>query len=419
MADTFRVDGGIYTSPEVFEQEMDRIFGRTWVYLAHESELPGPGDYVTSYLGRLPVIVSRDQQGAVRVFFNRCRHRGAALVRHAAGNTRYFTCKYHGWSYAGDGRLAAVPMATDGAYPAEMDRSGLGLLGPPRVERYRGLVFACLDPQVEPLTDWLGDARPFIDWQFDRSITGEIDLCHGAHRSQYQGNWKFLAENSVDGYHANYVHDSFWQLLANFGNQGGVHGSYDETSRKDIIRRREGGWTQSFRNGHGMLAVPMGDDALRKLCEGPHADYLRRLEQARGPGSLARLMTNYYVVLFPNVALILDQIRTWRPVGADCTQVTMQPYSLVGAPLEWNRERLAGYQRFFGPSGFGSPDDVEIFGINQQGLAAQPVRWLELQRGLPRERAEGASRIGGATDETPQRGFHRQWQRMMGDAHVG
>ena len=102
-----RVHGSVYTSQDVFDTEMDRIYGQGWVFVAHESEVPEPGDYVTRRVGRQPVIVSRARDGSVYVLSNRCAHRGNRICNLDQGNASSFRCPYHGWTYAGDGRLVA------------------------------------------------------------------------------------------------------------------------------------------------------------------------------------------------------------------------------------------------------------------------------------------------------------------------
>ena len=95
---------------EVFDREMERIFTDGWVFVAHESELPQPGDYLTRRIGRQSVIVSRAKDGSLHVLSNRCTHRGNRICNAEAGNASSFRCPYHGWTFANDGRLAAVPM---------------------------------------------------------------------------------------------------------------------------------------------------------------------------------------------------------------------------------------------------------------------------------------------------------------------
>ncbi len=107
LAKADRVHRRIYLDEDVFEQEMERIFSRTWIYVGHESEVAHPGDYKTTFLGRQPVIVSRDEAGTIHVLLNRCTHRAATVCQAASGNSNFFRCEYHGWMFRNNGELIA------------------------------------------------------------------------------------------------------------------------------------------------------------------------------------------------------------------------------------------------------------------------------------------------------------------------
>lgn len=414
-AGEFRVDGSIYTSPRIFQEEMDRVFGKTWVFVAHDSEIPAPGDFKTAYIGARPVIVSRDKEGRIHVLLNRCRHRAAAVSRDLSGNTTHFTCKYHGWSYRSDGSLMTMAMHR-GGYPDDIDKSAMGLMPAARVDSYRGLIFASMAAEGPTLREHLGPALPYIDRQFDCSPTGKIAVRRGAHRTVYRGNWKFQAENSTDGYHGNFVHQSFWKLMSRFGNEGGQHGNYVELDIAKIFQRREQGRTVGFRGGHGLLQYPAPETGIASLRTGPHADYARAMEASYTPARLDEIMPQHNLWIFPNLGILLDQIRVVQPLAPDLTEVDLYFYDLDGVSDAYNQARFDGYERFFGPASFGSPDDVEMFAINQTGLGAGEVKWLELGRGLGRQQPDGDDGLAGhPSDETPQRAFHRQWAAMMSE----
>lgn len=410
---TFRVHTRNYTDPAIFRLEMERIFARTWVYVGHESEIAEPGSYKTTYIGLQPVIVTRAEDGAVNVMFNRCRHRASVVCREPKGTANFFRCPYHGWVYSNDGRLKGVSYAR-GAYDDGWDRPW-GLEKPARVEIYRGLIFANVAEEGLSLEAHLGKAKEWIDRQFNLSPVGEIDLRYDPHILDYHGNWKFIVENTVDGYHGNFVHDSFWAVQEKFGTASGQHGSYVEGSLDEIIKSRSRTFTIGCTQGHGLARQPYPEGAVENLFGTPYAEYYRSLDATYGREEMLRMLSNTFTMIFPSVAILHSQIRVMRPVSADVTEVTVYPFALKGAPDELNTRRLHGHERFYGPAGFGMPDDVEMFALNQQGLAASSVDWLILERGFSREQPVGddGDLTSDHTDETPQRAIHRAWKRLM------
>ena len=117
----------IYIEPEIYQMELERIFARCWLYLGHETQIPNPGDFMTTHMGEDPVLVVRNNAGKVGAFLNICPHRGNRLCRADVGNAKSFTCAYHGWAFNNDGTLAGVPNLRD-AYFDELDQERLGLV---------------------------------------------------------------------------------------------------------------------------------------------------------------------------------------------------------------------------------------------------------------------------------------------------
>ena len=182
-----RVHRSVYTDTDIFEAEMSKVFGGTWVYLAHESQVPEPNDFLASRLGLRPLIITRDSDGALHALFNRCAHRASTVCQDECGSARRFQCTYHGWTYSNRGDLVNVPFP-DG-YPADFHTEHHGLAQIPRLGTYRGLIFGTLNLDAPSLADWLGPAGPLIDGFVDRSPAGRIEV-RNCQRMIYRGNWK-------------------------------------------------------------------------------------------------------------------------------------------------------------------------------------------------------------------------------------
>lgn len=401
----FRVHSSVHTCPEIFELELQRIFYRTWVYVGHESEVPKPGDYRTTVIGRQPVILSRDEDGRLHVVLNRCMHRGAVVCRSERGHSNHFRCPYHNWVYRNDGTL--VGMAQPSGYSDDFDRSELSLVRVPRVKAYRGLVFACMDPDVVPLAERLGRLTWYIDQWCDRSPSGRIGVTSAVHRYSYPGNWKFQLENGVDGYHGNYVHDSFLRILDRSGDR----------RRSEVVGARNGvgsrNHAKALPHGDGMLERAGG--MLGTFDYRSHPAYVEQVRQAHGADRVEDVLTQRNILIFPNVYLFESHIRVVRPVSPRETIVDNFPTVLEGAAAGVNEARLSEHERFFGPASFGATDDIEIFILNQTGVLAEGAQWLDFSRGLHRESVnEHGEVLGHSTDEVPQRSMYREWARLMG-----
>lgn len=251
-----RVSRRLYLDAEIFELEMRRIFGRAWLYLAHESQLPKEGDYVTAWMGRQPVIVVRDREGELHVLHNRCPHRGVMVLTEERGNVgNTIRCGYHGWTFRTNGELILAPMRDAYAGRYDMNDHAFGLARVPRVGSYRGFVFASLAPKHDSLPElpaFLGEARRCIDLLVDRAPEGSVAVSAGVHKYIVRGNWKTQIENLNDNYHAPFSHacttdDAQRQFRRRYGDDSGAHlDTRDQGSKWDSVAAVALDWGLSY-----------------------------------------------------------------------------------------------------------------------------------------------------------------------------
>jgi phenylpropionate dioxygenase-like ring-hydroxylating dioxygenase large terminal subunit len=403
-----RAHSAIYTSPEIFEEEMEKVFHRWWLYVGHDSEVPHPGDYKLTSMGRQSVIMCRDEDGQVRLFMNRCRHRGNAVCQYERGNSSFFRCWYHGWTYSNKGELVGLPFP--GRYDDSFRKEEYGLSAVPRVGSYRGFVFGSLSPTGVSLDEYLGHARAMIDAFVDVSPVGRIQVRAGVHKGRYGGNWKFVG---MDGYHPQFTHKAVGDLRRRSG---------ADVPRVDVFGEDSPCLTWDLGHGHVRLDLwPLTRSMVHHTVErlGQTAwgrAYLDAMEARHGrDGAHEKIaLADPHLGIWPNLQLIGVQIRVIRPLAADDTEVLMYPALLEGVPPEINEMRLRQHEWFYGPAGFGSPDDYEMFERNQVGLQAEVDPWLLLSRGLHEERRNpDGTIVGQITDEVTQRGQLREWKRVM------
>lgn len=401
-----RVHGSLYRDPAIFEAEMDKIFASTWVWVAHASEIPEPGSFKTTFVGRQPVIVNRDREGRVNVLLNRCRHRAATVCEGRSGKANSYVCPYHGWSYSLDGSLRGVPYPE--GYDPGFDKSQFPLVAL-RVEEYAGLIFASLKPDIEPLADYLGEARAWIDL-FMKQGAGFGVKTAGEHKFRFPGNWKIQLENTTDAYHFPLVHKSFLTSLD------------DETGELfDVLS--QGGFVRDLGHGHSVMVMipdlvdleenldaPIPDrfaDLAAELAKDHPDEVVRRVVRAVGG-------TGFNLNLFPNLACSMAFFRVLRPVSVDETEISHVAINMDGGPAAGNRARLRLHEHFQGPMGFGSPDDAEAWARVQRGSAAGADVWVMLNRGLGADGVDNQGQgQGDVSAETGMRAAYQMWKRMM------
>ncbi|MER6910370.1 benzoate 1,2-dioxygenase large subunit [Streptomyces sp. NPDC000594] len=373
----YRVRRSVFTDEELFELEMKHIFEGNWVYLAHDSQIPGPGDYFTTYIGRQPVVVTRDKQGELHALVNACSHRGAMLCRRKTDNRTTFTCPFHGWTFSNTGRLLKVKDPRGAGYPEQFNTDGShDLTRVARFESYRGFLFGSLNPDVVPLTEHLGEAAKVIDMVVDQSPEG-LEVLRGSSTYTYDGNWKLQTENGADGYHVSATH---WNYAATQARRASGESANDTRTMDAGGWSRQQGGFYSFDHGHLLLWTKWLDPANRPLHD-RRDELVAAFGEAKADWMIG---VSRNLCLYPNVYLMdqfSSQIRHFRPISVDRTEVTIYCIAPKGESAEARTLRIRQYEDFFNAAGMATPDDLEEFRSCQKTYLAGAAPWNDLSRG--------------------------------------
>lgn len=371
----YRCRRDMFTDPELFELEMKHLFEGNWIYLAHESQIPNKNDFFTYTMGRQPIFITRNKNNELKAFINACSHRGAMLCRTKKGNRAAHTCPFHGWVFNNDGKLLKVKDPDDAGYPSSFDCAGShNLKEIPRFASYKGFLFGSLNADVLPLEDHLGEAAKMIDMIVDQSPEG-LEVLRGSSTYIYDGNWKLQAENGADGYHVSAVH---WNYVATTSRRDK---DTDNTKAMDASTwaKQKGGF-YAYEHGHICLWMEWPNPKDRPT-------YQRREElvENHGVDKADWMIGNLRnLCLYPNVFLMdqfSSQIRQFRPIDVDKTEVTIYCIAPKGESTEARAQRIRQYEDFFNASGMATPDDLEEFRSCQKGYNATNLIWNDMSRG--------------------------------------
>jgi phenylpropionate dioxygenase-like ring-hydroxylating dioxygenase large terminal subunit len=420
-----RVHRRLYTDPGIFELEMERIFGRCWLFLAHESQIAAPGEFVRTRMGREDVIVARARDGRIHALVNRCTHRGAQICAAERGNAGGFACPYHAWTFGLDGALNSVPHRQSLPPSFDLKDPRLSLARAPRLESYRGFVFGSLAPEGESLGEFLGPMAAVIDNFVDRAPDGEIEQAGGIARQEYRGNWKLHHENANDTLHPGFVHESS-VASARADRRDYTAPAYDahQTHTQLLsngfgIREWQGLALTGYPSGHsymggfykaGVLAPDRDDPAWQ--------DYRAKLVARHGEEKTAAILAEdrFNNLLYPNVSLNAQyqQIRIVQPLAVDRTRVVAFCFRLKGAPDMLFHRAVRFLTNLSSPASMILSDDIEIFERVQSGLANAAPEWLDQSRGLATDRADNDGRVySPGVSELPHRAQFGAWLRYM------
>lgn len=402
------VDRRIFSCPEIFDLEMERIFARCWHFLAHESQIPNTGDYLTAMVGRDQVIVVRKDDARPAAYLNSCPHRGNRVCFPSTGNSKHFTCNYHGWSFDLNGSLTGVPSNEIFQRSPEYDQSKLGLTPMAKVASYKGLIFGTFDSDAPSLEEYLGDFCWYLDVVLDND-EGGTEFVDGCIKYEIECNWKYPADNFVgDSYHAVWTHASAAKAL--FG--------------KPVRGRGLDSTYQVSANGHGWgfgldvigNAQASGSKEAVEYWRGREAQIRERLGSLRSKMVASSSSAN----IFPNFGFLPGHsvFRLWVPTGP--TSIELRTWTLVNKQMpDEIKEAYRKASAFtFSPGGIFEMDDTENWESATRASQGVMTRKQKLYYGLGSTSEPGPSEMPGDVrknmfNDSNQLAFYRRWVDFM------
>ena len=421
----------VYTDEEIFNLELERIFGSAWIYVGHESQIKEPGDFLATRIGRKPLLLVRDPDGKIQLLHNQCAHRGSMVVASECGHTSEFRCCYHGWTYHLDGRLKAAPLLH--GYPAHFDPKNpdVAMRRVPRVASYRGFIFGSLAKDGPSLEDYLGYMTTSFDDMVDRAPDGALEVAGGVFKHTYKGNWKLYLENLCDAAHPIFVHQSSIDAA-----QQQSDDSYSDGSGEIAIRQmRQNGAPYSFweanvgiwayPNGHSFLGDYHDDAKLVAALNDPvFRDYVAAMEEKKGKEKTKEILNTrrWNSNVFPNLSFMsqFQQLRVVHPISVNETVVHTYTFRLHGAPMRMFENAISFANIVNGTGSLVLTDDLEIYNRIGLGFQSAGSEWLQIGRGyqgdVPDE--HGGRRGKNSTSEVYIRNMFDAWLGLMADEHT-
>lgn len=419
----------IWSSDTVFRAEMDQVFGTCWVFVAHESEIPKAGDFVQRRIGLDPVIVTRDGKGGINVLSNYCRHRGTQVCQTDTGNSRFFKCPYHGWTYSNTGDLVGTPHMHE-AYGERMDPKEWSLKKAPRVDVRSGFIFASLAEDGPSLEEYLGGAGWMLDVMVNLAPEG-MRVAGPPERYQINADWKAGAENfSGDAYHVDTLHWSNEVV-------GMIQGT---TANAEMMHAYD------FGGGHGTLGFPWPMIGLPLWGYAPEIvehfdlssyDDAQRYVLNTNPPTVGNIFPNFsYLRAFAPVVpggptTVVTTFRVWQPIAPGKMELWNWQFVLGFQDDDEARDSYVTGQLLFGSAGTFEQDDTVAW--EGAGRAAQSA-WMQREEMTfsfdqagrttadltpdPNYHGPGVKRPTGF-GEINQLSFYKQWLAVMRGGAAG
>lgn len=425
----------IYFDEATYQEELNKVFSAIWMPIGLESLVPDPGSYVTTFIGEVPVIVSRDRAGAIHVLVNRCSHRGNKVCLFDRGKCHSFTCSYHGWTYGLDGKLVGVPREKE-LYGDGFDRNKWGL-EEAKVANFHGLLFASLNKSVAPLEESLTDDT---QWWLRNYVllepVGGIAAVPGWHRYSTPSNWKLMAENFVgDNYHVTETHASWIRVISDYRKEGRTESWVTSPMPLPVFpKTRE--LTTGFNTGRPMgLGSIILDDSMyqhdladAKRFGNEVVEWVKWRKAQLDRALIGHAPKPYSFIngcLFPtlclmgfNSPLVGRHFITLHPRGVEAHeawQFTALEREMPDVVKDVALERVYQVQYMAGTF---APDDVENFGRMKEALHAKYNQRRQfnyrINLGHSEDKCPGLpGNLGQDPSEVNQRQFYRYWAELM------
>jgi len=416
-AERHEVSRRVYADPELYEWEQDRLFRRTWLFLAHESELPKPGDYVSRDLAGEPVVLIRGDDLKIRGFLNSCRHRGMRLCRADHGHVSIVRCQYHGWTYSKTGALLSV-FAKDLYEADRLRKEELRLIPITQLDSYRGMIFGTWNADAPSLADYLGNMRFYLDLYLGRT-DGGTEVIGTPQVWDVAANWKFATDNFTgDNFHLYSTHGSIIEL-------GLLPPDPMSLSYGHLVHPQD---------GHVLHVVPGPPDPLFEYFGLPK-ELVPQLERNLSPVQFELIRRYGFSVgtVFPNLSFLQVMVqgdfeapptpflnfRQWQPTGPTSTRVWSWLLVDKEASPEYRKATYEAYVRTFGPSGVFEQDDLENWEectrVNKGKIAQQYTLHHQMNVHVPVDpEFPGPGKAWkGSYGESTQIAFYAEWQRWL------
>lgn len=362
-ADATLIGRKAWSDPGIYELEKRGIFGKSWLFLAHETQIPNPGDFVQAFMCETPILVARGREGGIHANVNSCVHRGLPVCRADHGNAKSFVCPYHSWNYSVEGELQSIPQ--ERYVEQKTDKSKLSLKAVPRVETWHGMIFGSFDPEIESLERYLGDQRWYLDAFFERFESG-IEFVGSPQRWILNANWKLPMENQLgDVNHGPFLHAAVIPPEANAEVFDYGHSCVSEPGHGATFRLMP--------EDAPLESVAWGFEGMASLLSPEIHEYLRELQMKAEErvGPLRARMKGLTYGVYPNLSFLWSNtaFKVSHPRGPGKVEYWSWSVVPADAPDEFKRILRGNHTAFFGPGGLLEQEDSEAWTQQYLGSA--------------------------------------------------